>query len=43
MPEAITIGVNKTEALLNAKDALETGLSFYLDDHKALLLAIKPR
>ncbi len=30
VPEAITFGTDEDEALLNAIDALETGLSFYL-------------
>ena len=36
VPEAITFGKNEKEALENAVDALETGLSFYVDAHKAL-------
>ena len=36
VPEAITFGANKEEALLNAVDALETGLSFYVDSRKTL-------
>ena len=31
IPEAITFGADKEEALLNAVDALETGLSFYVE------------
>jgi predicted RNase H-like HicB family nuclease len=31
VPEAITFGADEDEALLNAIDALETGLSFYVD------------
>ena len=34
VPEAITFGANEDEALLNAIDALETGLSFYVDARK---------
>ena len=36
VPEAITFGADKDEALLNAVDALETGLSFYIDDRRPL-------
>lgn len=36
VPEAITFGADEDEALLNAVDALETGLSFYIDDRKSL-------
>ncbi len=31
VPEAITFGANEKEALENAVDALETGLSFYIN------------
>jgi antitoxin HicB len=31
LPEAITFGADEDEALLNAVDALETALSFYVD------------
>ena len=34
VPEAITFGMDEDEALLNAIDALETGLSFYVDARK---------
>jgi antitoxin HicB len=34
VPEAITFGNNKNEALENAIDALVTGLSFYVDAAK---------
>ena len=40
VPEAITFGANKEEALLNAVDALETGLSFYVESRKALPLPL---
>ena len=43
VPEAITFGADEDEALLNAVEALETGLSFYVDRRKALPLASKPR
>lgn len=36
IPEAITFGADETEALRHAVDALETALSFYVDDRKAL-------
>ena len=36
IPEAITFGKNEEEALENAIDALETGLSFYVDARKPL-------
>lgn len=42
VPEAITFGADKDEALLNAIDALETGLSFYVDERKPLPAASKP-
>lgn len=43
IPEAITFGVNKDEALLHAIDALETGLSFYVDARKQLPVASRPK
>ncbi len=43
VPEAITFGADEDEALLNAMDALETGLSFYVDARKALPVASKPK
>ena len=42
VPEAITFGMDEDEALLNAIDALETGLSFYVDARKALPAASLP-
>lgn len=36
IPEAITQGEDKEDALFHAVDALETALSFYVDDRKAL-------
>lgn len=36
VPEAITFGVDEDEALLQAVDALETALSFYVDARKPL-------
>ena len=34
VPEAITFGVNEKDSLENAVDALETGLSLYIDSGK---------
>lgn len=42
VPEAITFGVDEDEALLNAIDALETALAFYVEDRKPLPAASKP-
>lgn len=36
VPEAITFGADEDEALLNAIDALETGLSFYVEARQPL-------
>jgi len=36
VPEAITFGADEEEALLQAVDALESGLSFYVDARKPL-------
>ena len=36
VPEAITFGTDEDEALLQAIDALETALSFYVDARKPL-------
>jgi len=36
VPEAITFGADEEEALLQAVDALETALSFYIDARKPL-------
>jgi len=36
VPEAITFGTDEDEALLQAVDALETALSFYVDARKPL-------
>lgn len=43
VPEAITQGEDEAEALLYAVDALETALSFYVDDRKALPAPSKPK
>ena len=42
VPEAISFGADEDEALLNAIDALETGLSFYVDARKPLPVASPP-
>ena len=42
VPEAITFGTDEDEALLQAVDALESGLSFYLDARQPLPVASKP-
>ncbi|MDR1708510.1 MAG: type II toxin-antitoxin system HicB family antitoxin [Candidatus Accumulibacter sp.] len=42
VPEAITFGADEEEALLNAVDALETGLSFYVDARRPLPRARRP-
>ncbi len=43
VPEAITFGADEAEALRQAVDALETGLSFYVDARKPLPIASKAR
>lgn len=43
VPEAITFGADEEEALLNAIDTLETGLSFYVDARKPLPLTSQPK
>lgn len=43
IPEAITQGEDEDEALLYAIDALETALSFYVDDRKPLPTPSKPK
>lgn len=43
VPEAITQGEDEAEALLYAVDALETALSFYVDNRKQLPTASKPK
>ena len=42
VPEAITFGADEGEALLNAIDALGTGLSFYVDARKPLPAVSQP-
>ena len=43
VPEAITFGKDKEEALLQAVDALETAMSFYVDARKLLPVASKAK
>jgi len=43
VPEAVTFGETEDEALLQAVDALETALSFYVDARKPLPVASKPK
>ena len=43
VPEAITQGEDREEALLYAVDALEAALSFYVDDKRPLPVPSKPK
>ena len=43
VPEAITFGADTDEALLQAVDALESALSFYVDDRKSLPVPSKAK
>jgi antitoxin HicB len=43
VPEAITFGADRDEALLHAVDALTSALSFYVDDRKLLPKPSKPK
>ena len=43
VPEAITQGEDEDEALMYAVDALESALSFYVDDRKPLPVPGKPK
>ena len=43
IPEAITQGDTKAEALVAAKDALETALDFYFEDKRAVPRPSKPK
>ena len=43
VPEAITFGADEDEALLQAVDALETALSFYVEARKPLPMASKAK
>ncbi len=43
VPEAITQGEDREEALLYAVDALEAALTFYVDDRRPLPVPSKPK
>ena len=43
VPEAITFGADEQEALMQAVDALESGLSFYVDARQPLPMPSKPK
>ena len=43
IPEAITQGEDKDDALLRASDALETALDFYLEEGREVPLPSKPK
>ena len=43
VPEAITFGADEQEALMQAVDALESGLSFYVDARQPLPAPSKPK
>lgn len=43
VPEAITFGMDEDEALLQAVDALESALTFYIEDRKLLPTPSKPK
>ncbi len=43
VPEAITFGLDEDEALLQAVDALESALTFYIEDRKPLPPPSKPK
>ena len=43
VPEAITFGADEQEALMRAIDALETGLSFYVDARQPLPVPSKAK
>jgi len=43
VPEAITFGKNRSDALCHAKDALDTALTFYIERGKPIPLPSKPR
>lgn len=43
VPEAITFGMDEDEALLQAVDALESALAFYVDDRKPLPVPSKAK
>ncbi len=43
VPEAVTFGADEQEALMHAIDALETGLSFYVDARQPLPMPSKAK
>ena len=43
IPEAITFGMDEDEAVLQAVDALESALTFYIEDRKLLPTPSKPK
>ncbi len=43
IPEAITFGMDEGEAVLQAVDALESALTFYIEDRKLLPSPSKPK
>jgi antitoxin HicB len=43
VPEAITFGLDEDEALRQAVDALESALTFYIEDRKPLPTPSKPK
>ena len=43
IPEAITCGTSIEDALLHAKDALESAMDFYFDDRRPVPLPSKPK
>ena len=43
IPEAVTFGKNRNEALIHAKDALDTALSFYAERGSPLPKPSKPK
>jgi antitoxin HicB len=43
IPEAITQGNDRTEALAMAKEALELSMEFYFEDHRPVPMPSKPK
>jgi antitoxin HicB len=43
VPEAITFGKNRVDALLHAQDALDTALTFYIERGVRIPLPSKPK
>jgi antitoxin HicB len=43
IPEAITCGINREEALAMAKEALELSMEFYFDDMRPVPMPSKPK